>query len=203
MTSLNTLYGGKTGIIVPGAGSGTNFAGWVAAGATWVGPAIPAGTPTTTSFNQDQLFMLPFRVAEQHVVTHIVFQNTSGTRNTRAGLYRVDASAINLLQESADTALGGTGAQEIDITDTTLLPGYTYLAGIVFSTGAMTLASIATTTPSYADFPTLAGATILSGAGGGGYYDGHTYGALPSTLAFTGTTREYGTAPFIMLKVSS
>lgn len=202
MTRASELFGGQSGVVVPGAGAGANFGGWVNAGAPHITPAFNILTFATSAIAQDLLLLSPFRVAVPHVATHVVFENTSGTRNTRAGLYRVNAAAINLLVESADTALGGTGIQEIDIADTTLSPGTTYLAGIVHSIGSMTYRTIGSSIVPYADFPIFG---AISGPIAGVYVDAHAYGALPSTLTFTDNSSLTGAtvAPFIRLKVSS
>lgn len=192
--------GGSPGVIIPGGSIGIGRPGWIAAGAAHVLPAIHILTLSTAAMNQDALRLAPFRFDAPGTATHICFENTSGTRNSRVGLYQVTASAISLMSESADTALGGTGFQQVALaTPQTVLPGITYLAGQVFSTGAMTLRTIATSIANGASFPVKGGS--FTGTNFGGWAENHTYGALPSTLTLDASTADASTFELLFCSV--
>lgn len=192
-----------SGISVPGAGNliVRNFAGFVAAGATYVGTCIPASSISEQGCTANNLRLLPFIFKSSGLVTAIVLTNASGTGNARVGLWEMTSSGFSLVVESSSTAIGSSTTHEIDITDTAVSPGKLYLAGVVNDATIGWLSIVASPEYSHhADFPVMQIAATASVGNFAGYTDSHTYGAMPSTLTFASNGN---IIPDIKLKVSS
>jgi len=202
MTRASELFGGGSGINIPGAGgfqiTQTNL---------YMGPAIPISAQAATATVADYIMFTPFVAKKAVTVKAIMIENTgagdSGDK-CRVGLWQANAFGMpgTLLQQSGEITFAGAAAlNDGTITATTLTPGVLYWAGAVLNASVTIRTINGTSLAACADYPPIMVATGAPG-NAGCMRASFAYGVLGNTPTITENGFLSAQVAYLMLKVN-
>jgi hypothetical protein len=202
VTAVDDAANGRTNITIGGAAGAGFSASAVAITGRYT--ALGAGTGNTSTASTGRLYLVPYMPGASFTVVEMGVEVTTGVASAtaRVGLFTTVAGLPSALLVEATS--GGaldcstTGYKASGAISQALTAGTLYWIGVVAQGANITVRNLSTSvSDAWAHFMPNATATAF-GFGNYQHYQSSVTGALPSTLALTGTIGEF--VPKVLLK---